>query len=102
MWLVSKEIRINVRTTEEIKRDLEITARLRGITVSALVNSQVVKAIREEKEREPRAFQNRSDIQNLDNEIAFSLASKTVPTIELPVKREDKINKKEDELREAS
>jgi post-segregation antitoxin (ccd killing protein) len=56
MCLMTKEVRINVRTTEQIKRDLEITARLRGITVSALVNSQVVKAIREEKEREPQAF----------------------------------------------
>jgi len=54
--LMSKEIRINVRTTEEIKRDLEITARLKGLTVSSLVNSLVVKAIREEKAREPRAF----------------------------------------------
>jgi hypothetical protein len=50
------EHRISVRTTERIKRDLEITARLRGLTVAALVNSLVVAAIREEKEREPRAF----------------------------------------------
>jgi hypothetical protein len=50
------EYRINVRTTEQIKRDLEITARLRGLTVAALVNSLIVNAIREEKEREPRAF----------------------------------------------
>jgi hypothetical protein len=50
------EYRINVRTTEQIKRDLEIAARLRGLTVAALVNSLVVAAIREEKEREPRAF----------------------------------------------
>jgi hypothetical protein len=57
MCLMSKEVRINVRTTEQIKIDLEITARLRGLTVSALVNSLVVKAIREEKEREPRAFE---------------------------------------------
>jgi hypothetical protein len=56
MCLVPKEVRINVRTSEQIKRDLEITAELRGITVSSLVNSLVVKAIREEKEREPQAF----------------------------------------------
>lgn len=53
---VMSEIRINVRTTEEIKRDLEITARLRGLTVSALINSLAVKAIREEKQIEPLAF----------------------------------------------
>jgi hypothetical protein len=56
MCVMTKEIRINVRTSEQIKRDLEITAELRGLTVSALVNSLVVKAIREEKEREPHAF----------------------------------------------
>lgn len=56
MCLMSKEIRINVRTTEQIKNDLEVTARLRGLTVSSLVNALVVKAIREEKEREPQAF----------------------------------------------
>lgn len=58
LFIMSKETRINVRTTDEIKQSLEITAKLRGLTVSALVNSLVVKAIREEKEREPRAFQN--------------------------------------------
>lgn len=56
MFFVSKEIRINVRTTEQIKQELEITARLRGLTVSSLINSLAVSAIREEKEREPRAF----------------------------------------------
>ncbi len=53
---MSAEIRINVRTTAEVKRELEITARLRGIKVSSLVNLLVVRAIREEKEREPGAF----------------------------------------------
>lgn len=50
------EIRINVRTTAEIKRDIEITAKLRGMTVSSLINSLAVKAIREEKNVEPEAF----------------------------------------------
>lgn len=56
-YFVSKEIRINVRTTEDIKRDIEITARLRGLTVSSLINSLAVKAIREEKAVEPQAFE---------------------------------------------
>ncbi len=56
MNYVVKEVRINVRTSDEIKRDLEITATLRGMSVSALVNSLVVKAIREEKTLEPHAF----------------------------------------------
>lgn len=51
-----EEVRINVRTQPDIKRDLEITARLRGITVSSLVNLLVVREIREEKAKEPAAF----------------------------------------------
>lgn len=58
MIVMAKEIRINVRTTEQIKQDLEIAAELKGLTVSALVNSLVVKTIREEKDREPKAFEN--------------------------------------------
>ena len=60
-----QEIRINVRTTAQIKRDLEITAELRGLTVSALVNSLVVKAIREEKLAEPSAFDGKRPIREI-------------------------------------
>lgn len=53
---MKKEIRINVRTTNEIKRDLKTTARLRGLNESALVNLLVVRAIREEKTVSPEEF----------------------------------------------
>ncbi len=53
-----KEVRINVRTTEEIKQALEVTAGLRGLTVSSLVNTLAVKAIREERLIAPEAFVN--------------------------------------------
>ena len=53
---MNKESRINVRTTEEIKRELEITAKLRGLRPSSLVNLLVAKAIREEKLLSPEAF----------------------------------------------
>ncbi len=56
MLIMSSETRINVRTTPEIKRDLEVAARLKGMTVSALINSLAVKVIREEKEYDPSAF----------------------------------------------
>lgn len=56
MLHLMREIRINVRTTEAIKRDLEIVAELRGITVSSLVNQMARVAIREERDREPSAF----------------------------------------------
>lgn len=34
MFLMAKEVRINVRTTEEIKRDVEIAAKLKGLTLT--------------------------------------------------------------------
>lgn len=52
----SEEIRINVRTTAETKRDSMITAKLRGLTLSSLVNLLLVRANREEKALEPEAF----------------------------------------------
>lgn len=52
----SKEVRINVRANEQTVEDLKVTARLRGLTVSSLVNLLVVKAIREEKAIAPEAF----------------------------------------------
>jgi hypothetical protein len=54
---MTKEIRINVRTTEEIKTGLEAVAKLRGLKASSLINSLVVKAIREEKERDATEFE---------------------------------------------
>lgn len=79
MLAMAEEIRINVRTTKEIKRNLEIVARRRGMTVSSLVNSQAVKVIREEMEFDPAAFkgerQEHPKIMDLDNEIMFSLIS---------------------------
>lgn len=53
----TKEDRLNIRIRPDIKEDLRITADLRGQSVSGLIHSLVVKAIREEKDREPRAFQ---------------------------------------------
>jgi hypothetical protein len=58
---MAKEVRINVRTTERIKRELEIAAELRGMNVSSLVNSLAVRAIREEKAIAPEAFNKSAD-----------------------------------------
>lgn len=58
---MKRETRINVRTTDQIKRELKVTARLRGLTESSLVNSLVVRAIREEKQVSPEAFENIGD-----------------------------------------
>lgn len=77
---VSEEVRINVRTTSQIKQDLEITARLKGLTVSALVNSLVVKAIREEKQAEPSAFPSTQKVQDLGNVLFSRHLAKSAPT----------------------
>lgn len=53
----NKEVRINVRTNAQTVEELKITAKLRGLTVSSLVNSLVVQAIRDEKTIAPEAFQ---------------------------------------------
>lgn len=58
---MKRETRINVRTTDQIKRELKVTARLRGLTESSLVNSLVVRAIREEKQLSPEAFEKTGD-----------------------------------------
>lgn len=48
---------LQIRINEDIKSDLQIVAELRGLSTSALIHSLIVKAIRAEKEREPKAFQ---------------------------------------------
>ena len=52
-----KEVRLNIRTSEDTISDLKTTARLRGLSVSSLVNMLVVKAIREEKAAAPEEFE---------------------------------------------
>jgi len=54
--MANKEVRLNIRTSEDTIADLKTTARLRGISVSSLVNLLVVKAIREEKSVAPEEF----------------------------------------------
>src|SRR5688572_13976980 len=47
---------LQIRINEDIKSDFQIVAELRGLSTSALIHSLIVKTIREEKAREPRAF----------------------------------------------
>lgn len=51
-----KERWLQIRIDEEVKANAKITARLRGLSLSALVHSLLVKAIREEKDRDPLSF----------------------------------------------
>ena len=47
---------INVRLSEEAHEDFKIACELRGVSMSSLIHQFVVRVIREEKEREPKAF----------------------------------------------
>lgn len=47
---------LQLRIHEDIKEDLKITAKLKGLSLSAMILSLIVKAIREEKENSPHAF----------------------------------------------
>lgn len=52
----NKEVRLNIRIGEATIADLKTTARLRGLSVSSLVNMLVAKVIREEKAAAPEEF----------------------------------------------
>lgn len=58
----NKEVRLSVRTSEATVSDLKTTARLRGLSVSSLVNMLVVKAIREEKALAPEEFERSGEL----------------------------------------
>ncbi len=65
----SKEVRLNIRTSEQTIADLKTTAKLRGLSVSSLVNMLVVKAIREEKAAVPEEFENDNGRDNAESAI---------------------------------
>lgn len=52
---------LQIRIDEDIKADVKVVAKLRGLSMSALVHSMLVKAVREEKAVSPDAFHNISD-----------------------------------------
>jgi antitoxin component of RelBE/YafQ-DinJ toxin-antitoxin module len=51
-----KESWLQIRIDEDTKADAKVAARLRGLSLSSLVHSLLVRVIREEKELSPRAF----------------------------------------------
>jgi hypothetical protein len=53
---MAKDTYLQLRIREDIKEDLRIVAELRGLSVSGLIHSQIVKMIREEKENSPQLF----------------------------------------------
>lgn len=52
----NKEVLINIRLKPETREEFRISAELRGGTMSGLLHQFIVRTIREEKERDPKAF----------------------------------------------
>ena len=55
----SKDTYIQVRIREDLKEDVQTTAKARGLTMSALIHSLLTQAVRAEKEAYPEAFATR-------------------------------------------
>lgn len=53
---MSKTVLLNLHVSENVRNDFKVVARLRGLTMSALINQFMVRLIREEKEYNPQAF----------------------------------------------
>jgi hypothetical protein len=51
-----KDSYVQIRIRDDIKADLQKVAELRGLTMSALLHSLIVRTIREEKELSPQGF----------------------------------------------
>lgn len=56
MCVVPKSTSLNLRITQEFRDDLQKLADYRGLTLSSLAHSILVKGLRSEKQNEPEAF----------------------------------------------
>lgn len=57
MRMASSKVKmINVRLTSEMHKAFKIACELRGASMSSFLHQTIARTIREEKEREPRAF----------------------------------------------
>jgi antitoxin component of RelBE/YafQ-DinJ toxin-antitoxin module len=72
----AKDAFLQIRIREEVKQDLAVLAELRGLSMSALINSLIVKAIREEKNADPIAFRQKPEKNATANGIKFAGTAK--------------------------
>lgn len=56
MELVPKSTSINLRITPQFRKELQQLADYRGLTLSSLAHSLLIRAMRQEKANEPDAF----------------------------------------------
>jgi hypothetical protein len=61
---VAKVKMINVRLSEKAHNDFKIAAELRGASMSTLLHQFIVGVTREEKERDPKAFEQTANVLN--------------------------------------
>ena len=93
----SKTKLVNFRVSEELKTDFEVAAKLRGAGLSNLIHQYLVKVVREEKERDLKAFENmkqRLSSQQSEPKGKLRKSKATLATGELQDKKEKKDNKK--------
>jgi hypothetical protein len=62
MYAMPKETRLNLRISDEFRRDIESLAAYHGLTLSSYAHSLLVKQIRREKEATPEAFNERRQL----------------------------------------
>lgn len=77
----AKDAFLQIRIREDVKQDLAIVAELRGLSMSALINTLVVKMIRDEKELSPGAFSRQTNITD-----KYDLDLRTMPEQQKPRK----------------
>jgi len=53
----NKDVRINLKTTDQLRRDFQVAAELRGSTMSNLIHQFIVATIWDEKKKHPVAFE---------------------------------------------
>lgn len=53
----TKEDRVHIRIREDLKEDLRVVAELRGLKMSQLLHTLIVKAIQEEKRNDSTEFE---------------------------------------------
>lgn len=74
----NREDQLHIRLSPTVKKDLRVVAELRGMTMSGLVYSLIVRTIREEREADPHAFRTRS-LKAADVRLTNKIAGRIEP-----------------------
>lgn len=77
MYLVAKSTSINLRITQEFRNELQILADYRGLSLSSLAHSILVKGLRKERELEPEAFESERTVNGKNNGIPVAPRSRS-------------------------